>query len=255
MKSIYRRASARCLLVFSLGALLATAHAEDTQPEPVLSFSGNTALWSRYMWRGLRFSNGSVWQSTLTAAHKSGVSLSLWKNYDFDTHRLNEVDCTIDYAFSVEGIACNLGWNHFGVIDGADSDEIYLLAAWTKANWTIACAGYVDITYGDGAYTQVGVTRSFSFGESTTLKITANAGSVWKNSYMGLNARGEEFNDFFAGEIVATLPIVLSPHFTIEPKVGYTFPLSRNARQAISTYGFGTDTHTLYAAVVLNFSL
>lgn len=218
-----------------------------------ISYSGNTGVWTRYMWRGLRFSTGPVWQSTANATI-GGFTGTLWHNYDFDTKRLNEVDGTVNWAWSAAKTDFNVGWNHFGVRGGDDSDEIYLTAALKEVPLTPTASLYVDTTYGKGAYFQIGVSHGFEFSPSVSLNLAANAGIVFKDRYMGVNDKGEEFTDLFSGDITASLPIKLSEAFSLEPKVGFSFPLSSNARQAISGYGYGTDSTTLYAAIQLNAS-
>ncbi len=218
-----------------------------------LTWSANTGIWSRYMWRGLRFSNGPVWQSSITATY-GGFSASLWDNFDIDTVKVNEIDPTLTYTWSWKPITLSVGWNHFGVIDGADSDELFTTATWDGLWVTPSLSLYTDVNYGKGAYLQAGLSKSFTLSERVSLNLAANAGTVFNNRYMGVNSRGDEFVDLFNGEVTMSLPVKITSWVSFEPKAGLAFPLSQNAREAMRGYGFGPRATTFFGGFQFNFT-
>jgi hypothetical protein len=61
------------------------------------TFEASGTVLSRSMWRGIRLSEGGVFQPSLTVGHK-GFSANLWANCQFDPKRWSEVDFTGAYA-------------------------------------------------------------------------------------------------------------------------------------------------------------
>lgn len=236
-----------------LGVLALVLGSSGLTGTEAVGLSASTGLWSRYLWRGLRFSNGAVWQSNLACTYKAFTG-SVWTNYDFKTDRLNEVDPTLNWAWTLGKVSMNAGWTHFGVLRGRDNDELYLSATLGECPLSPTLTWFQDMDYGKGSYAQLTLTHSFTLSPKLHLNLSANGGVVFKDRYMGLNAKGEEFTDLFSADLTASLPIALSDKVTLEPKLGYAFPLSSQGREAISSYGFGTRGETLFGALVLNAS-
>lgn len=218
-----------------------------------LSISADTSLWSRYMWRGLRFSDGAVIQSSVTGA-MYGFSASIWTNYDLRAGKINEIDPTISYSADYQGVTWGAGWTHFGVIDGEDDDELYISASLASLPLAPTLTCYWDVDLGTGVYLQGSVSHSFDLSDRISLTFSGAAGYVVDDSYMGVNAEGVEFADWFSGDLQVSLPVVLYPGVTLQPKAGYSFPLSQQGKEAISGYGYGTNSCTFYGAVVISAS-
>jgi hypothetical protein len=233
---------------FAVGAFLLVACPAGAAD---LSTSAYTSLWSRYMWRGLRCSSGAVIQSNVSVEY-AGFSGSLWTNYDLRKGKLNEIDPTIAYAWKWGGADLSAGWSHYFLMHTADNDEVYASA--TMSDWflspSLTC--YWDLDLGKGLYWQAGLAHGFVLNPQVTFNLSATAGYVVQNRYVGVNAEGKEFADWFTGDVIAALPIAVSSRVTIEPRLGYSFPLSRQAREVIRGYGYGTNTCTLYGALVVS---
>jgi hypothetical protein len=236
----------RLLLTGGLLLLLPTL----ASAEP-LSLSADTSLWSRYMWRGLRFSDGAVIQSSVTGA-MYGFSANIWTNYDLRAGKINEIDPTISYSCAYKEVTLGAGWTHFGVIDGDDDDEFYVSISLANLPLAPTLTCYWDVNLGTGAYIQGSVSHSFTLTESMSLTFSGAAGYVVDDSYMGVNANGMEFSDWFSGDLQVALPVVVAPGVTIQPKAGYSFPLSQQGKEAINGYGYGTNSCTFYGAVVIS---
>jgi len=236
------------LFVFTVVLLLApTLQGGDMQCE------ASGAVLSHYMWRGMRLSEGGVFQPGATLGAK-GFSANLWANYQFDPGRWTEVDFTASYAGENGDFNYEAGFVHYAVNEGEDSDEIFggighsnLLHPSLKV--------FVDVHAGKGAYLQAGLEPSVPLGKDISLNFKAFAGYVLKNSYMGVNDGGFEFSNFYNADFQTSLVIPLNKNFSLEPMIGYSTSLSRNARQAIRNYSVSPRGDTLYGGATLAFSL
>ena len=208
---------------------------------------------SHYMWRGLRLSEGGVFQPSATISAR-GFSANIWANYQFDPRSWTEVDFTAAYAGDKARINYELGFIHYGVKEGLDSDEIYGSIGYSNPlNPSVKV--YVDVNAGRGAYMQAGVEPSVPLGREIALNLKAFTGVVFKNSYMGVNDRGLEFSNFYSADFQASLTIPLVKKVSLEPLIGYSTALSRNARQAIKNTSVSPRGETLYGGATLIFSL
>lgn len=219
-----------------------------------LEFEASSAFLSHYMWRGERLSKGGVIQPSLTVGYK-GFSANAWGNYSFDRNGENtdEVDFTASYAGEKNKINYEVGFIHYGVYNGVDSDEIYTSIGHSNfLNPTIKA--YFDVNYGKGAYLQAGLEPSIPLGKEASLNFKTFVGYVIKNQYMGLNDAGREFANLFNADFITSLTLPLSRGFTLEPMIGYSTPLSQNARQAIKSASVGSGSETLYGGATLTFS-
>ena len=182
-----------------------------------LEFEASGSFLSHYMWRGMRLSEGGVFQPSVTVGAK-GFSANIWANYQFDPNRWTEVDFTAAYAGEKAKINYEAGYIHYALNEGEDSDEIY---------------GSNDFS----------------------LNFKAYAGYVIKNSYMGVNDEGREFSNFYDADFQVSLTMPLGKGFSLEPMIGYSTSLSRNARQAIKNYSISPHGETFYGGATLAFSL
>ena len=218
-----------------------------------VEFEASGAGLSHYMWRGLRLSEGGVFQPSLTVGSK-GFSANLWANYQFDPNRWSEVDFTGAYACENGAFNYEAGFIHYGVIEGLDSDEIYGgLGHADFLNPSLKI--YVDVNAGKGAYLQGGLEPSIPLGKEISLNFKAYAGYVLENSYMGLSDDGQEFSNFYNADFQTSLTIPLGKGFSLEPMLGYSTSLSQNGRQAIKSSSVSPYGETLYGGATLTFNL
>ncbi len=222
-------------------------------PAGDVEFEASGAVLSHYMWRGLRLSEGGVFQPSATVGSK-GFYANIWANYQFDPNSLTEIDFTGSYAGEKGKLNYEAGFIHYGVRDNLDSDEIYgKLGHSNLLNPSLSV--YVDVNAGKGTYLQAGIEPSISLVKEISLNFKAFAGYVLKNSYMGLNDAGREFSNFYNADFQTSLTIPLGKGLTLEPMLGYATSLSRNARQAIKNDSTSARGETLYGGATLTFSL
>jgi hypothetical protein len=218
-----------------------------------VEFEASGSFLSHYMWRGLRLAEGGVFQPSVTVGAK-GFSANLWANYQFDPERWTELDFTGAYAGEKGKINYEVGFIHYGVYEGLDSDEIYGGVGHSDIlNPSLKI--YVDVNAGKGAYLEAGLAPSIPLGNEFSLNFKAYAGYVLKNSYMGLNDDEREFSNFYHADFQSSLTVPLGKGFSLEPMLGYATALSRNAQQAIRNSSVSSRCETLYGGVTLSFSL
>lgn len=222
-------------------------------PAGDVEFEAGGAVLSHYMWRGLRLSEGGVFQPTVTVGSK-GFSANLWANWQFDPNSLTEVDFTGSYAGETGKFNYEAGFVHYGVREGLDSDEIYGRVG--HSDLLNPCFSiHVDVNAGKGTYLQAGLEPSIPLKKEISLNFKAYAGYVLKNSYMGLNDGGREFSNFYSADFQTSLTIPMGKGFSLEPMIGYSTSLSRNARQAIKNDSSSARGETFYGGATLTFSL
>jgi hypothetical protein len=218
-----------------------------------VEFEAAGAVLTHYMWRGLRLSEGGVFQPSVTVGGK-GFSANLWANWQFDPNSLTEIDFTGSYAGEKGKFSYEAGLIHYGVRNGLDSDEIYgKLSHSNLLNPSFSI--YADVNAGKGAYLQAGLEPSVPLGMEISLNFKAYAGYVLKNSYMGVNDGGREFSNFYNADFQTSLTIPIGKSFSLEPMIGYSTSLSRNSRQAIRNSSISPRGETLYGGVTLTFTL
>jgi hypothetical protein len=214
-------------------------------------------LMSHYVWRGLRLSEGPVYQASVNL-EKKGFSFNVWGNYDFRERRLSETDVTFSYHREIDKFTLATGFIHYAVTDQQDSDELYVGLGGDfplQPEVTLYC----DVNAGTGAFLQGSVGHSIALGPRISLDLKASVGAVFHNGFMGKPDSSAEFNGLYNAEILVACPIKLSDRWTLQAQFGASTPLGSNARQAIrngSTWN-GQDSFNgtvLYGGATFTFS-
>lgn len=218
-----------------------------------VEFEASGSFFSHYMWRGLRLSEDGVFQPSVTVGAK-GFSANLWANYQFDPNNWTEVDFTGSYAGEAGKYNYEAGYVHYGVNEGPDSDEFFAGVGHSDV-LNPSFKIYVDVNAGSGSYLQAGLEPSVLLRKDFSLNFKTFVGYVLKNSYMGLNDADREFSNFYNADFQVSLTMPLGKGFSLEPVIGYSTALSKNARQAIKNDSVSSHGETLYGGATLTFSL
>jgi uncharacterized protein (TIGR02001 family) len=227
--------------------------AAEEEKEKGTTFEASGAFLSHYMWRGIRLSEGGVFQPSLTVERK-GFSANIWANCQFDPKHWNEVDFTGSYAGEKGNIIYEIGFVHYAVNEGEDSDEIYgSIGHSSFLNPSLKF--YADVNAGKGGYFLAGIEPSIPLKKELALNFKAYVGYVLKNSYIGLTDGGREFSNFYNADFQASITIPLKKGFSLEPMIGFSKALSRNAQQAIKNYSVSPEDSTFYGGGTIIFSL
>ena len=220
------------LLLLS-GALLAgpdPAAAQEKVKALEIEIEAGT-LFSNYVWRGIRLSEGPVYQSSVTAGYR-GFSLNLWNNFDFDSGEFNEVDFTASYSRELKKFTFETGLIHYGNFDLPDSDELFVSVS-ADSRLRPSLEAVFDVNAGNGMFLRPSIGHTFELSPRILLELGMAMGIVFQDSYMGTPDSGEEFTGLHNAEITAACPIDLGRGWTLKLQAAASTPLSRSARQAI----------------------
>jgi hypothetical protein len=214
--------------MFILFIFLACLTAQSMAVEGELELG---TVMSNYVWRGIRMSEGPVYQLSGTVSAK-GFSANVWGNYDFDSKEYNETDLTLSYGKDIKKLSLEAGFIHYAMVNTKDTDEIYGGFS-VDVPLQPSFKAYFDVNSGGGAFLQPSIGHSVKISSRASLDFRLNIGIAIYNSSMGVRDSGQEYAALHNAELNVACPVKLSKHWNIKPQVGVTTPLSRAAREAI----------------------
>ncbi|MFZ5997539.1 MAG: hypothetical protein ACOYW7_08635 [Nitrospirota bacterium] len=252
------------ILVLALVALMISAGSLYAE-EPKVTGYGSVDVMSNYVWRGQKLSNSWVVQPSLGITYGS-FGANIWANYDSDKVELKsdgttteeehgevtETDFTLSYTKSFGKLTLGGGYIYYAFDGGNDTQEVYVSASYdTLLKPTIAV--YYDYDEGDGAFVIASIGHSFPISKMT-LNLGASASYNIRNEVMGFDEDGDEFSDFYNGEVSASLNIPVYKSLVITPKIAYSFALSDDAEAAISRISNDNRRDIVYGGINLTLS-
>ncbi|GBE00469.1 bacterial protein of unknown function [bacterium BMS3Abin07] len=218
------------------------------------SGSASVDIMSNYVWRGIKLSNSYVVQPSVGITY-GGFGANLWSNWDSDFNNnaeLTETDLTLDYSYSIDRLSLDAGYIYYGLEGASDTQEIYVSAGYDVL-LSPSLTLYYDYDEGKGAFAVASVGHTLEFGK-IALNLGASASYNFNNLVMGTDASGNDFSNFYNGEISASASIPLNDAISVEPKIAYSFPLSNVAENAIKAMSDDGDSNIIYGGVNLSLS-
>lgn len=255
MKSLKLISLAVVLAVLSsIGALYAE--------EPKTSGYASVDVMSNYVWRGQKLSNSWVVQPSVGITYGS-FNVNLWSNYDSDRAEatskdtgygeFTETDLTLNYNFSVNKFNFVAGYIYYALDGANDTQELYVSTG-CDILLRPALTVYYDIDEGNGAFIAASIGHSFELAKGYDLNLGASASYNINNKVMGLDKDGKDFSNFYNGELSSSLSIPVWKAITVTPKVAYSFPLSNDAKNAISSISDDGDKDIFYGGINMTLS-
>ena len=238
-------------IIFAMVVFCMTAgvtFAEEAKGEA----SADVTWMSNYIWRGLRLSDKSVIQPSAGVTYE-GLSFGLWANYDADTHEGNETDLTLSYGRAVGPVNVEAGFIYYALDGLPDTQEVYL-GVGMDVLLSPSVTLYYDYNEGSGAFMELGVSHSFALPKEMSLDLGALVGINFNNEVMGRDKDGDDFSDFYNGDINASVSIPVGP-LTVAPKVGYAFALSDDAKDVFKAVDMTGEEESGYAYGGLSVSM
>lgn len=226
------------------------AFAEDTK----VSGYASADIMSNYVWRGQKLSNSWVVQPSVGIGYGS-FSTNLWANWDSDwedENELTETDLTLDYGFTFDKLALNVGYIYYGFESASDTQELYVALAYDVL-LSPSLTVYYDYDEGQGAFAILAIGHSFKIGEMD-LNLGASASCNFENKIMGTDADGDEFTGLYNGEISASLAVPITSALSLEPKIAFSFALSDDAEDAIKSLSNDEDSSVVYGGLGVSLS-
>lgn len=241
-------------LAFSL--IATAAYAGDT------NVTGYTSVdvMSNYVWRGQKLSNSYVIQPSVGITY-GNFGANIWANLDSDPEALGvdnrfkhtETDLTATYGFSFDKLSLTTGYIYYSLEGTNDTQEVYLSAAYDMLlNPTLTV--YYDFVEGNGGFAVLSVGHSVALAKDISLDLSASASLNLNDKVMGLNKDGNDFTGLYNGEFDASVSIPVTKALSVTPKAGYSFALSTDAKNAISSVSDDGKNNIFYGGVNLTLS-
>ena len=159
------------LALLSLAAAPASADAEYA-----LDFA------SAYVWRGITFTDGAVFQPSVTASNDSGFAINVWGSLDIDdandmSGEFNEIDLTASYGFGADAVSAEIGFIEylFPNTPFAGTREIYATVGW-DAVAAPSFSLYYDIDEVKDFYANFGVSFGGDVSDAMAWSVGVSAG-------------------------------------------------------------------------------
>jgi hypothetical protein len=186
---------------------------------------------SRYVWRGINFTDDPVFQPSMTFGFK-GMSFNVWGNMDTtgingNNDEFNELDFTLDYSGSVGMVNYSVGgiYYHFPNTGFPGTQELYVgLGLDVPLSPTLTL--YADVDEADGFYGTFAIGHTFEnvvvLNEQVAMSVDLSA---------SVAAADSDYNAFYFGVADAALvdavvslglPVTLGDHVTVTPAVNYS---------------------------------
>jgi hypothetical protein len=238
---------------FSISALSAA--------EAEIAGYASVDVMSNYVWRGQKLSDSLVIQPSVGITY-GGFDANLWSNFDSDWKgedtddgqgKVTETDLTLSYSFSKDKFNFSAGYIYYGLEGASDTQELFFSAAYdVLLNPTLIL--YYDYDEGQGAFIVASIDHSFDLGKNIPLDVGASASYNINNKVMGVDEEGDDFSNFYNGELYAAVTFPITEAFSISPKIAYSFPLSNDAKEAISSISYDGDKDIFYGGINLTLS-
>ena len=211
--------------------------------------SSDVAINSKYIWRGFKLDDDPVMQPGIYIS-AYGFTASIWGSFDMDNDdSLNseEVDYCIDYTYEIEKLSLSAGHTYYDFPAGdCASKEIYIGAGLDvllspSLTWYHDYADE-DSGGGDGDYVELGLSHSFSLGDSPlSLEL---GGHLGYNNELFINGKGGD------AALSVGLTIPLTEKASLSPSINYSVPFGD-----LEDANDGNQDDEFYAGVTLAFSM
>jgi hypothetical protein len=212
-------------ILSALSIMIAAAMPAGLMAQEFSGFSFDSAVYNKYIWRGIVFGTESVIQPSVSAGY-GNLSFNVWgnmalsdgQNYDLE---LNEIDYTFDYSQSLGELGISVGaiYYTFPSIGTGETTELYAgLSISSVLNPSITY--YQDVQEAEGGYLLLGVAPSIpidAWSTSLDLAMSLGVGTEEHNSfYYGTNS--SSVTDFMLG---LSIPFRLTDRASLVPSIAF----------------------------------
>ncbi len=174
---------------------------EELPEDAEMSVTFELGTFDRYVWRGLRLTDGPVLQPSVTVS-RGALSANVWGNMDLDNvngneSQYNEIDVTLGYEYERGpfGLTASLINYNFPNTLGATTTEFCIAASFDVPSQP-AVSIYLDTVETLGSYTTLGLSHAFSseYENPVAWELTLGVGIGWGSA---------EHNELYFGSAVA----------------------------------------------------
>jgi len=235
------------------------AAAEASKPTAAVDMG----VFSQYIWRGFEQSyNSIVIQPSVTLGYE-GFSFNVWGNMDTDLHtrgsditesKYTETDFTLSYAKTLGMFKLSGGYIYYALtLATYDSQEVFASVGLdTILSPTLTV--YREIAHSPAWYFNLGISHSQPIYEKITLDLAASAGYYYSDTdnMVEVNDPESKYREFNNGLVSAGLTIPFGEYFSVKPMIAYSFPLSGNANDYITSVSISNNSSFFYGGVTLS---
>lgn len=232
----------------SLAALAALTMAGTATRADAATATAALDVNSAYVWRGLTFNDGMVFQPSINVAAENGFSVNAWGNLDIDDYNgalndgeFSEIDLTATYAFTLGPVDANVGIIEYTFPNGAESTtEIFAGLSYALGHgFSLGSTVYYDCDQVDDFYVTAKLGYSYDLNEKTNLSLgglISFAGSEFTEFYAGGTSSG-----FFNYALNASISYKVTDAFGIGANINFTESMDDDALpdEAVDTTFYG----------------
>jgi len=190
---------------------------DQEKPKPQVSVSIDNNYASQYVFFGIPFSEGAVWQPTLNVG-RGNLNSFLMANKDFATHEWNEIDIGVDYNISLgKNSSLSLGTIYFPAkVEGKWEDFGTSYASLSSGPFSVM----LHRIWGADKGTYIGLTYNKDYPVSDKFTLS-NSTSIGYNDGVFRDKRGlTHFESSLAGSLA------LTDKLSVNGQVVWTNPLA-----------------------------
>jgi predicted RNA-binding Zn-ribbon protein involved in translation (DUF1610 family) len=211
---------------------------EKAEEEKEFCFGADAGFFSKYVSRGITWTDGPVFQPDLWASYK-GFTLSVWGSMDLTDKydlggEISELDYTLDYSNNIGPLAYSGGIIYYTFPNTGDDDtsEVYAGLGY-DIMLQPKLVVYYDFWQADGFYGVMSFSHSFELPEV----VKGVKSSVDLSAQVGLGSKN--YNEFYSGDshtaftnylLTVAIPVSLTDNFSLKPTVSYSSVLDRTIR-------------------------
>ena len=214
---------------------------------------------SNYVWRGQKLSNSWVLQPSVGITY-GAFDANIWANYDSDQYETDssdsghgeftETDVTVSYSLAMDKWSFTGGYIYYALDGANDTQEVFVSAGYDTL-LSPSLSLYYDYDEGKGAFVVASIGHTVDVTQTLALNLGAAASYNINNEVMGYDEDGDDFSNFYNGELSASLDIPITEALTLSPKGAYSFPLSSDAEDAIKAISDDGDKDIFYGGISL----
>ena len=240
-----------------------TIWAEEKKEEPKPYSSAAVNFASQYIWRGYELSKDSiVIQPSLTVGYM-GVEANLWGNLDtkdnytgMEKMNWNETDLTLSYTKEMGPTKLTGGYIYYSLDNTDDSQELFLRIA---GNFllTPTLTIYREIANYPGWYLNLGISHSLNLTKEITLDLGASLGYQISDTDKivkydsNLMPTSDKYRALHDGMLSVGLTVPFGKYFALKPMVGYSLPLSDDAKNRIKGTSLSGNSDFFFGGIIL----
>ena len=209
-------------------------------PVLALDFEGSASLgvYDKYLWRGIDLSDSTAVTQGAAEISANGFKLGVWANAQlgtdgaYDGGRINEVDLTLEYGFSLgEMLSLSVGNISYALEDLNDTNEAYAgVTVNTLLSPTLTAYWDWDEAEENGLFYSAAVSHTFEPCSHAGINLGALVSYNDKSDYAVGN-----YSDWHNYELNASVDFKPIENLTITPSLLYSTPISDEAKQAIDS--------------------